>query len=64
MSISIDHHHHEQEQHHHCPHIDQHQRDGEEFRLEQHPDRRCGEERQHEEQRRVHRVLRGDDLQR
>jgi hypothetical protein len=63
FQIDVEHHHHEQEQHHHRADIDQHQRDGEELGLQQQPQAGRGEERQHQRQRRMHRVARGDHAQ-
>ncbi|MNZ89178.1 hypothetical protein D3C78_1080870 [compost metagenome] len=40
VDADVQHHHHEQEQHHHRAQVDQHQRDGQELRLEQQPDGR------------------------
>ena len=51
VEVDVEHHHDEQEQHHHRADVDQHQRDREELGLQQHPDRGCVEEREHQEQR-------------
>jgi hypothetical protein len=58
VDVDVEHHHDEQEQHHDRAHVHQHQRDGQELGLEQHPDHRRLEERQHQVQRGVHGVAR------
>ena len=63
VDIDIEHHHHKQEQHHHRADVDQHQQDGEELGLQQHPDRRGAEERQHQKQCRLHRIAGGNHFQ-
>src|SRR5262249_13770591 len=64
VDVDVEHHHDEQEQHHHRPHVYQHQRDGEELRVEEEPERRGGHEREGQEERRVHRVADHDHEQR
>src|SRR5690606_2505540 len=63
LDVDVEHHHHEEEEHHHRADVDHHEHDGEELGAEKEPQRRRGEERQHEEQHPVHRVARGDDQQ-
>ena len=60
VDVDVQHHHHEQEQHHHRADVDQHQRDRQELGPQQHPDRRGLEEGEHQVQRRIDRVARGD----
>ena len=64
IEVDVEHHDDEQEQHHHRAHVDQHQHDREELRLDQQPDGRRGDEAQHQRQRRIHRVARDDHAQR
>src|SRR5258706_146822 len=49
LEIDVEHHDDEQEQHHHCADIDEHERNGEKLRAQQHPQRRGGEEGEHQE---------------
>jgi hypothetical protein len=61
--VDVEHHHHEQEQHRHRAHIDDHQDHREEFGPQQDEKPGCVEERQDQEQHRVHRIARGNHHQ-
>ena len=64
VEINVQHHHHEQKQHHHRADVNQHQRDGQELRVQQHPHAGGAEKRQHQPQSRMDRIAAGDHAQR
>jgi hypothetical protein len=64
VDVDVQHHHDEQEQHHHRADVDEHERDGEELGLQQHPHAGGVEEGEHEVQRGMHRTARRDDRKR
>ncbi len=58
--VDVQHHDHEQEQDHHGADIDQHQGDGEKFRLQEHPEPGARHEGQHQVEHRMHGIAAGD----
>src|SRR6185369_11806016 len=64
FDVDVEHHDHEQEQHHDCADVNQDEHDGQELRFDEQPDVRAGEEAQHQQHGRVHRVLHHDHAQR